>query len=351
MEFRGCHVLSVEQFSRGDVQRVFEVARRMLPFSQRQYVTRVLEGAVLGNIFFEPSTRTRISFGSAFNLLGGNVRDTTAEESLSLAKGENLQDTASVLSGYCDVLVMRHPLEGAVTAFSEQSRVPVINAGDGTNEHPSQGLLDLFTLDQEMQAKGKSVDGMRIAIVGDLRFGRAVRSLCGLLAVFKDLDVRLVSPRALRLPESLKTKLAVQGHRVREFDSLEPAISVCDIVYMTRIQTERFTTRAEADAYRGRLRLNRKTYESLCDPQTVIMHPLPRDSRRKARELDEDLNPNPNLAIFRQTDNGLAVRMALFAMILGVVDRFEQDARRVPWYRGAHGQRPPTETIRTPAMP
>ena len=334
MEFPGSHVLSVDQFNREDVERVFEIARKMLPFSQRKLVTRVLEGAVLGNIFFEPSTRTRISFGSAFNLLGGNVRDTTSEESLSLAKGENLQDTASVLSGYCDVLVMRHPQEGAVAEFSKQSRVPVINGGDGSNEHPSQGLLDLFTLDQEMRAKGKSVDGMRIAVVGDLRFGRAVRSLCGLLAVFDNLDLRLVSPQQLQLPDGLKHKLRSEGHSIQEFDELEPGIAACDAVYMTRIQTERFESKKTADLYRGRLRLDRKTYEAVCEPDTIIMHPLPRDSRRKARELDEDLNPNPNLAIFRQTDNGLAVRMALFALILDVVDKFGQNARPVPWHRG-----------------
>ncbi len=335
MEFRGSHILSVDQFGRDDVERVFEVARKMLPFSQRESVTRVLEGAVLGNIFFEPSTRTRISFGSAFNLLGGNVRDTTSEESLSLAKGENLHDTASVLSGYCDVLVMRHPKAGAVAEFSAQSRVPVINGGDGANEHPSQALLDLFTLDQEMRAKAKSVDGMSITIVGDLRFGRAVRSLCGLLSVFDSLDVRLVSPSQLTLRENLKEKLRKQGHEVSEFDSLEPALAASDVVYMTRIQTERFASADEADLYRGRLRLDRETYEAWCDPDTVIMHPLPRDSRRKARELDEDLNPNPNLAIFRQTDNGLAVRMALFALVLDVANKFEEKSRAVPWHTGA----------------
>ncbi len=335
MEFRGSHILSVDQFGRDDVERVFEVARKMLPFSQRESVTRVLEGAVLGNIFFEPSTRTRISFGSAFNLLGGNVRDTTSEESLSLAKGENLHDTASVLSGYCDVLVMRHPEAGAVAEFSAQSRVPVINGGDGANEHPSQALLDLFTLDQEMRAKAKSVDGMRITIVGDLRFGRAVRSLCGLLSVFDSLDVRLVSPSQLTLREKLKEKLRKQGHKVSEFDSLEPALAASDVVYMTRIQTERFASADEADLYQGKLRLDRKTYEAWCDPDTVIMHPLPRDSRRKARELDEDLNPNPNLAIFRQTDNGLAVRMALFALVLDVANKFEEKSRAVPWHKGA----------------
>ena len=335
MNFRGSHILSVDQFSREDVEGVFNVARRMLAFSQRRSVTRVLEGAVLGNMFFESSTRTRISFGSAFNLLGGQVRDTTSEASLSLTKGENLQDTASVLSGYCDVLVMRHPVEGAVSEFSERSRVPVINGGDGANEHPSQGLLDLFTLDQEMAAKGKRVDGMRIAVVGDLRFGRAVRSLCGLLSVFSSLDVRLVSPRELSLPDALKEKLISQGHEVREFEQLEPGIAGCDAVYMTRIQTERFESRERADIFRGRLRLNQRLYESVCDPNTIIMHPLPRDSRRKARELDDDLNQNPNLAIFRQTDNGLAVRMALFALVLDVVAELENNARPVPWYRGS----------------
>ena len=334
MNFRGSHVLSVDQFDRQDVEQVFDVARKMLPFSERRRVTRVLEGAVLGNIFFEPSTRTRISFGSAFNLLGGDVRDTTAEESLSLTKGENLRDTASVLSGYCDVLVMRHPRAGAVAEFSQESRVPVINGGDGSNEHPSQGLLDLFTLDQEMRAKGKTVDRMRIAVVGDLRYGRAVRSLCGLLSVFESLDIRLVSPSELRLPAPLATRLKSNGHKLQEFDELEPGIAASDAVYMTRIQSERFESSREADLYLGRLRLDRKTYEAVCEPDTIIMHPLPRDSRRKARELDEDLNPNPNLAIFRQTDNGLAVRMALFALILDVVGQFEQNSREVPWYRG-----------------
>ena len=332
MEFAGSHILSIQQFERGDVERIFSVADRMAPYAQRRRVTRVLDGAILGSMFFEPSTRTRVSFGSAFNLLGGEVRETTGFENSAIAKGESLYDTARVLSGYSDVIAMRHPAEGSVAEFAAASRVPVINGGDGSNEHPSQALLDLYTIQSEMAASGRSIDQLRIAMVGDLRYGRTVHSLCKLLCLFSGVQVVLVSPRELRMPPEIVENLRDTGHQVLESDALEESIAHVDIVYSTRIQEERFSSQEEADLYRGRFRLNQSIYTHNCEPNTVIMHPLPRDSRDHARELDDDLNDNPNLAIFRQTDNGVLVRMALFALILDVVDQVDTHARDVNWY-------------------
>ncbi len=332
MQFAGSHILSVQQFERSDVERLFDVADRMAPYAHRRRVTRVLDGAILGSMFFEPSTRTRVSFGSAFNLLGGEVRETTGFENSAIAKGESLYDTARVLSGYSDVIAMRHPAEGSVAEFAAASRVPVINGGDGTNEHPSQALLDLFTIRSEIAARGRSLDQLRIAMVGDLRFGRTVHSLCKLLGLFSGVHIVLVSPEALRMPPEIVERLRTGGHRVVESEQLEESIAHVDIVYSTRLQEERFTTPEEADLYRGRFRLNQSIYTHHCEPNTVIMHPMPRDSRANARELDEDLNDNPNLAIFRQTDNGMLVRMALFALILDVVEQVDRHARDVNWY-------------------
>lgn len=332
MNFTGAHILSIDQFERGDIERIFEVADAMKPYAMRERVTRVLEGAILGNMFFEPSTRTRVSFGSAFNLLGGNVRETTGIEVSALAKGESLYDTARVISGYSDVICMRHPVPGSVAEFAGASRVPVLNGGDGSNEHPSQALLDLYTIKKELAGRGRSIDGLRIAMIGDLKYGRTVHSLCWLLSLYKDIHVTLVSPNELSMPEVFVEKLRRAGHQVEISEELTHSISHVDIAYSTRIQEERFQSKAEADTYRGRFRLNQHIYTKFCEPNTVIMHPLPRDSRAEANELDSDLNQNPNLAIFRQTDNGVLVRMALFALILDVVDKIEEHSHAVTWH-------------------
>jgi aspartate carbamoyltransferase catalytic subunit len=332
VNFTGAHILSIEQFERVDILRIFDVADAMEPYAQRHKITRVLEGAILGNMFFEPSTRTRISFGCSFNLLGGEVRETTGFESSSITKGESLHDTARVLSGYSDVICMRHPQSGSVAEFAQASRVPVINGGDGANEHPTQALLDLYTIRKELRSKGRSLDGLRIAMIGDLKHGRTVHSLCKLLCLFDNVQVTLVSPQELAMPEYLVEDLRRAGHDVLVTDELTQSISRIDIAYSTRIQEERFSNKEEADLYRGRFRLNQAIYTQYCEPNTVIMHPLPRDSRADANELDNDLNSNPNLAIFRQTDNGVLVRMALFALVLDVVDQVDKHAQDVRWY-------------------
>jgi aspartate carbamoyltransferase catalytic subunit len=332
MEFAGAHILSVDQFERGDIERIFDVADSMSPYALRHKVTRVLEGAILGNMFFEPSTRTRVSFGCAFNLLGGEVRETTGFKSSAIAKGESLYDTARVLSGYSDVICMRHPAEGSVSEFAAASRVPVINGGDGANEHPSQALLDLYTIRKELHGRNRGLDGLRIAMIGDLKFGRTVHSLCRLLCLFRNVQITLVSPTELSMPESYVELARLAGNKVTVSSELTGSITNVDIVYSTRIQEERFPSKEEADLYRGRFRLNQAIYTKFCEPNTVIMHPLPRDSRADANELDNDLNHNPNLAIFRQADNGLLVRMALFAMVLDVVPLVHEHSRPVHWF-------------------
>ena len=334
MDFSGSHILSIDQFDRSDIEKLFSVADKLEPYASKEKITRVLEGAILGNMFFEPSTRTRISYGASFNLLGGNVREITEVGSSSLAKGESLADTAQVLSGYSDIIVMRHPEIDSVQKFAEASRVPVINAGDGSNEHPSQALLDLYTIQKELSQNNKSIDGLRIALVGDLKFGRAVHSLCKILSLYDDVKMNLISPEELKLPIELVESISAKGVTITETENLEDGISEVDIIYVTRVQEERFKNKQDADKYRGLLSLNQSIYTANCEPNTVIMHPLPRDSRSDANELDSDLYENPNLAIFRQADNGIVIRMAIFTLVLDIEEKIDQSSMPVNWKVG-----------------
>ncbi|MDQ7048308.1 MAG: aspartate carbamoyltransferase [Enterobacterales bacterium] len=332
--FSGQHLLSVQNLNLEAINELFTVAEVMRPYAKREKMTRVLEGAVLGNMFFEPSTRTRVSFGSAFNLLGGEVRETTGLSNSALAKGESLYDTAQVLSGYSDIIVMRHPQPFSVQEFAEGSRVPVINGGDGPNEHPSQALLDLFTISNELARIGQTMQQLSLTFLGDLKNGRTVHSLCYLLALFPNIRIQLVSPEALALPQKYVDLLSNAGHQIEIGSNLEKGISQANIIYQTRIQEERFESEQEANRYKGYFRLNKKIYSDHCLPNAVIMHPLPRDSRNDANELDNDLNKEPGFAIFRQTDNGVLVRMALFACILNVHKQISDSDRSVNWQVG-----------------
>ena len=331
MDFLGQHILSVSQFDRDDIEEIIRVADLMKPYTERQSLSKALDGAIHGNMFFEPRTRTRVSFGCAFNRLGGYVRETVGIENSALSKGESLKDTAKVMSAYSDIIVMRHPLEGSVAEFSKSSRVPVINAGDGSNEHPSQALLDLYTISKELQRHGRSIDGMHIAMVGDLRYGRTVHSLSKLLIQFKGISFSFVSPKQLAIPVEIIEELIAIGHGVKETDDMEIGLAGADVVYQTRIQEERFPSKEQANKFQGTYRINQNTYSQFCQPTTVIMHPLPRDSRAEVNELDTDLDQHPNMAIFRQADNGVLVRMALFALILGVDDTLSDHETTVNW--------------------
>ncbi len=325
------HILCVNELNRDSIETIFHVAKKMEPYAKKQKRTKVLEGAVLANLFFEPSTRTRVSFGTAFNLLGGLVRETTGMQSSALAKGESLYDTARVISAYADAVAMRHPDAGSVADFATGSTVPVINGGDGPNEHPTQALLDLLTIEKELTRFDRNIDGMHIALVGDLKYGRTVHSLSKLLCHYKDVKFSMVAPDGLQMPDSILDTVTNAGHQIELVNTMEGNLAA-DIVYQTRIQEERFPSQEEANKYRGGFRISQAIYDAHCKPNSVLMHPLPRDSRGDANELDNDLNNNDNLAIFRQVQNGVLIRMALFALTLGVDELVEKYETDVPWY-------------------
>ncbi|WP_106476713.1 aspartate carbamoyltransferase [Phytohalomonas tamaricis] len=327
------HLLSVDTLSRDYIDHLLHVAKRMEPIAQRRKITRVLEGAVLGNLFFEASTRTRISFNAAFCRLGGTVCDTTGFTFSSMAKGESLYDTSRVIGGYVDAIVMRHPDQGSVAEFASATNVPVINGGDGPGEHPSQALLDFYTINKEFTRLGKPLAGAHILMTGDLKYGRTVHSLIKLLARYEPMHITLVAPPGLEMPVELIELVASHGHRIEQRDSLDESFEPIDVVYATRIQKERFTDEMleSVSGFTPTFNVGRHFLNSRCTPQTIVMHPLPRDSRPGANDLNVDLNGDPRLAIFRQTDNGIPVRMAIFATLLGVDHLIEKDMRDVGW--------------------
>ncbi|MCL2471104.1 MAG: aspartate carbamoyltransferase [Propionibacteriaceae bacterium] len=314
---QGRHLLSVSQFTRENLKRLFDVADAVDPIAKRQAVCTALDGAMLGSLFFEPSTRTRLSFESAFQRLGGEVTTTTGFTFSSMAKGESIADTSRVVSGYSDVLVVRHPDEGSVAQFADASVVPVINAGDGAGEHPSQALLDVYTLEKELSLRDKVVDGSHLAIIGDLKFGRTVHSLMKLMSLYHHLTFTVFSPPGLELPSSIEQYVTQRGHHVHVVDNVVEAVHGVDVIYATRVQRERMTEELDQAGTRGDL-LNWSILAEADNLDAILMHPLPRDSRPDAFDLSNDVDDLPGLAIFHQTDNGINVRMAIFLTTLGV---------------------------------
>jgi aspartate carbamoyltransferase catalytic subunit len=328
-------LLSVDQFSRESVEELFRIADLMQPIARRRKVSRVLEGAVLGNLFFEASTRTRVSFGAAFCRLGGSVCDTTGFTFSSMAKGESIYDTSRVMSGYVDAMVIRHPERGSVAEFARATNIPVVNGGDGPGEHPSQALLDLYTILTEFSRLGKLLDGAHIAMVGDLKYGRTVHSLIKLLAMYRGLKFTLIAPRGLEMPDYLLDQASRHGHVIEQTGSLEEGLVGADVIYATRVQKERFASE-ELEGYTPDFQVNKAIIDKCCGPDAIIMHPLPRDSREGANDLSVDLNHDPRLAIFRQTDNGIPVRMAIFAVLMGVEGLVQHSLRDVTWTPPSH---------------
>jgi aspartate carbamoyltransferase catalytic subunit len=326
-------LLSVDQFDRDGLEELFRITDIMQAIARREKISRVLEGAVLGNLFFEASTRTRVSFGAAFCRLGGSVCDTTGFTFSSMAKGESIYDTSRVMSGYVDAMVIRHPEQGSVDEFARASSIPVINGGDGPGEHPSQALLDLYTIQREFNHRQKPINGSHIALVGDLKHGRTVHSLIKLLALYRHLKLTLIAPSGLEMPRYILDKIRAQPHGdehiIQESQSLS-ALKDADVLYATRVQKERFADEKETIGYASDFQVNRSLIDQYC-PQAVIMHPLPRDSRQGANDLSTDLNDDARLAIFRQTDNGIPVRMAIFAILLGVEHLVEPTWRTPAW--------------------
>ncbi|MCI1747235.1 MAG: aspartate carbamoyltransferase [Acidipropionibacterium sp.] len=328
----GRHLLSVQQLDTQMLDQIFELAEVVDPIASGRVRCTVLDGAVLGSLFFEPSTRTRLSFESAFLRLGGEVTTTTGFTFSSMAKGESIHDTSRVVSGYSDIMVVRHPDEGSVAEFARASVVPVINAGDGTGEHPSQALLDLYTLSTELERRGKTVSGATIAIVGDLKYGRTVHSLMKLLTLSKDITFRLFSPPSLELPVDIERYVVERGHRIVEADSATEAVTGADAVYATRVQRERMTEEVLTSANVSGNLLNRGMLREAGSEDIIIMHPLPRDSRLDSFDLSTDVDDLPGLSIFHQTDNGLRVRMAIFLVAMGCsVDAVKAATKSQRW--------------------
>ncbi|HKZ88521.1 MAG TPA: aspartate carbamoyltransferase [Candidatus Bathyarchaeia archaeon] len=305
MEFQGRDIISIEDFSREEINYILSIARSMEPLAKTG--SDMLKGKILATLFYEPSTRTRLSFESAMLKLGGSNIGFAEVDSASVKKGENLADTMRTVENYADVIAMRHPLDGAAKLAAEFSKVPVINGGSGSEEHPTQALLDLYTVQKE---KG-TIDGLKIALVGDLRYGRTVHSLAYGLSLF-DVELFLVSPESLRMRSEILR--AIQDKiPVAETSSLEKAVSQVDVLYVTRIQKERFPDPAEYAKVKGVYRIDLKT---LVDAKNdlIILHPLPR-----VDEIAAEVDGTSQARYFQQVWNGIVVRMALLALVLGSV--------------------------------
>lgn len=330
MDLSGKHILTTKMFDLDQLQDLFNLADFLKPVAQGEKSTRVLDGAILSSLFFEPSTRTRLSFDSSFMKLGGSVSNTTGFETSSIIKGESLCDTSRVISGYSDVIVIRHPTNGAVAEFASATNIPVINGGCGSEEHPTQSLLDLYTLENELKRIGKKLTDITIAFVGDLKYGRTVHSLLQLLSLTKGINYVFVSPKTLGLPSEYLNLISHTAGSIHEYTSLKDLTSKIDVIYSTRIQRERIPQEDRVDSNNG-LRITKE----IVDMANVecIMHPLPRDSRDMDFDLSNDLNNDDRLAVFRQTDSGIQIRMALFCKVMGVDKQVLNSLHNTTWWR------------------
>jgi aspartate carbamoyltransferase catalytic subunit len=303
LEFKGHDIISLRDFSREEIDYVLKAARAMEPVAKTG--SDILGGKILATLFFEASTRTRLSFESAMHRLGGSAIGFAEAEIASVRKGENLADTMRVVESYADVIVLRHPLEGAARLAAEFADAPVINGGSGAEEHPTQALLDLYTIAKE---RGK-IDGLNIALVGDLRYGRTVHSLAYALSLY-DVKLFFVSPDVLRMRrevlEAIKEKI-----RVTEKNSLEDIIEDVDVLYVTRIQKERFPDAAEYAKVRGSYKVDLELLKK-ARKDMIVLHPLPR-----VDEIAPEVDGTVHAKYFQQVRNGVVTRMALLALILG----------------------------------
>jgi len=297
------HLISTKQLTRADTEEILRVAGEMESI-RKQGGNELLKGKILAALFYEPSTRTRLSFETAMQRLGGDVVTAEGIQFSSLYKGETIEDTLQMISQYADIAVMRHPEQGSAEKAAGASSIPFINAGDGPGQHPTQALLDLYTIEKEC---GR-VDGITIAMVGDLRYGRTVHSLSYLLGLFKNVHFILISPAELTMPEKVTSFYKEKGISYAEGSDIAAGLDA-DVMYMTRVQQERFADRSEYE----RLKLKYVLKASMLKGKNVVvMHPLPR-----VGEIATDVDLLKNAAYFRQASNGVPVRMALLSMLLG----------------------------------
>ena len=305
--FQGRDVLSIADFSRQEIEAVLKVADGMGEAALRGTASRPLQGRILATVFFEPSTRTRLSFETAMKRLGGEVVSFGSLEGTSVAKGETLSDTIRMVEAYADAIVLRHPQEGAARLAADFTERPVINAGDGAGQHPTQTLLDLFTIWDALGA----VDDKRIAFLGDLKYGRTVHSLATALCDF-NVDLTFIAPPELQLPAEIEHRIKQRGRGFHTTTSPQEVIPDVDVLYVTRIQKERFPDSAEFAKVEGSYRVDLAMLEQ-AKKHLIVMHPLPRRS-----EIAPEVDRTPHAKYFEQAQNGVRVRMALLSLLFGV---------------------------------
>lgn len=304
--FYGQHILAVSQFARVDLEYVCAIAEEMRLMVERVGTFDLLKGKILANVFYEPSTRTSSSFTAAMERLGGSVIPINEVRYSSVSKGETLIDTVRTLECYSDVIVLRHPETGAASTAARYLRKPLINAGDGAGEHPTQALLDLFTIQEEL---GR-LEGLTVTLLGDLKYGRTVHSLSRLLRLY-GAKLNYVSPEILRMPATLIEELKAAGVEQHEYTELGEVLPMTDVLYVTRVQRERFENPEEYESVKDAYIITPDTLKN-AKPEMVLMHPLPR-----VNEISVEVDNDPRAAYFRQMEYGLYVRMALLAMVLG----------------------------------
>ena len=302
-KLKGKSLVSITDYSKDDILRILDTAEEF-EANQRQ---NILNGYVIASLFFEPSTRTRLSFESAVQYLGGSIIGFASADTSSVKKGETLKDTILTVSNYSDLIVMRNPMDGSARYASEVSPVPIINAGDGANQHPTQCLLDLYSI---RKTQG-TLDNIDIAMIGDLKYGRTVHSLVQALSLF-GAKFHFVSPDSLKMPSSVKTWVKNAGLEYHQYTELTDVIPIADILYMTRIQGERFPDPLEYEKVKNAYILENAMLENSKENMKVL-HPLPR-----VNEITEDVDNNPKAYYFQQAKNGVYVRQALIATILGL---------------------------------
>ena len=304
--FFGQDILSVSQFAREDLETIFAVAHEMSEMVQRVGSFDLLKGKVLTNLFYEPSTRTSSSFVAAIERLGGSVIQINNVTFSSVSKGESLRDTVRTMESYTDAIVLRHPEKGSAAEAAAAASKPVINAGDGPGEHPTQALLDSYTIREEMGG----IDGLTVTMLGDLKYGRTVHSLARLLTLY-DVKINYVSPDILRMPEYLVEEVDAAGIGQTQTTDLDAVIGDTDVLYVTRIQKERFGDQAEYDQVKDSYVITPDTLKAAKE-RMIVMHPLPR-----VGEISTEVDDDPRAAYFRQMEYGMYVRMALLALVLG----------------------------------
>jgi len=306
MNFEGKDIISIKDFSKKEIDYILERAKEMVPYARGEKYKNIFGGKVLSSLFFEPSTRTRLSFESAMNRLGGRIIGFADPTGTSLKKGESLADTIRMANAYSDAIVMRHPQEGAARLAAEFADVPVLNAGDGAGRHPTQCLLDLFTILTEKKRIGKN----KIVLLGDLKYGRTVHSLAYALSLY-GAELTFVSPQTLKMPKEVISECKDLGVEPTQTSSLEKAIKDADVLYATRIQKERFPDAEEYNRVVGTYKIDNELLEQ-GNKNLIVMHPLPR-----VTEISPEVDSTNHAIYFKQAFNGVPVRMALLSLVIG----------------------------------